>query len=85
MDELAKESVNILVINGTRVVMRPYVAKLKRVFFSNVLPSIPHDVIVDKLKENNITPKSNLSFMRVGTEKAGSPSYVLQATNSCRS
>lgn len=68
VEDLTEEGKNILLVGGIEVAMRPYVAKLKRVIFSNVHPCVPHDVITDKLKELGVQPKSNLTFLRVGVD-----------------
>lgn len=70
VDELTQEENNTIEILGKTVEMRPYIAKLKRVLFSNVLPFIPHDVIVDKLKEFGVVIKTSLTSVRVGTDKS---------------
>lgn len=71
VDQLTKEGNNDIVINGQTAKIRTYVQKSKRVIFSNVHPCIPHDVITDELKLEGITPKSSMSFIRLGIDDIG--------------
>lgn len=71
VDELTKEGNSDIIINGEKLEIRPYVTKAKRVIFSNVHSCIPHDEIIAKLKDYNITPKSNMSFIRLGFDEPG--------------
>lgn len=68
VEKLTQEGNNELEICGTKVTMRPYVARLKRIIFSNLHPCIPNQVILDKLTEFEVVPKSNMTFLRVGAD-----------------
>ena len=71
VDQLTKEGNNIVEIDNHKLKMRPYVMKSKRVIFSNVHPSIPHDEIITVIKAQGITPKSNMSLIKLGFAKTG--------------
>ena len=46
-------------------------SKAKRVIFSNVHPCILHDEIIAVITAKGISPKSNMSFIRLGFEEEG--------------
>ena len=71
VDELTREGNNEIEINGYKLYVRPYVSKAKRIIFSNAHPCIPHDEIISVLTAKGISPKSNMSFIRLGFEEEG--------------
>ncbi|CAG5078487.1 Similar to Transposon TX1 uncharacterized 82 kDa protein (Xenopus laevis) [Cotesia congregata] len=77
--EIANELVDkhkVIMVRGHTVPIRPLIIRNKRIILSNVCPVIPHYVLVDKLKELNITPTSPVSFLRAGLTEPGF-SYIL--------
>lgn len=71
VEDITREGNNIIEIEGHKLKIRPYVTKTKRVILSNVHPYIPHDEIILKLKEKGVTPKSRMSFIRLGFDDPG--------------
>lgn len=53
--EITEEGNNVLKFAAANVLERPYVAKFKRVFFLNVHPCVPPEVIICKLSEFGVT------------------------------
>lgn len=58
------------------VSIRPLIEKNKRVVISNVYPMIPHELILDLLKNSGINPVSPMQHIRAGLNKQGR-SHVL--------
>ncbi|XP_058804786.1 uncharacterized protein LOC131671957 [Phymastichus coffea] len=58
-------------VKDTNLKIRPLVGKNKRVVISNVCPIIPHDLLLNCLKERGITPVSGISHIRAGLSKPG--------------
>ncbi|OXU17350.1 hypothetical protein TSAR_003915 [Trichomalopsis sarcophagae] len=56
--------------------IRPLIEKNKRVVLSNVYPMIPHELLIDLLKQSGITPVSQMQYIRAGLNKQGR-SHVL--------
>ena len=69
VDELTQEGNNLIEFNGHKLKMRSYVSKARRVIFSNVHPCITHDEIITELTARGITPKSNMSFIRLSFDE----------------
>lgn len=65
VNKLVEETKEIK-INTTCISIRPLVTKAKKVTLSNVCPVIPHSVIETKLNEYDVTPQSNILFMKAG-------------------
>ena len=58
-------------INGLTLTIRPLIERNKRVVISNVYPTIPHDVILNSLKNIGINPVSQIHYIRAGLNKPG--------------
>lgn len=51
--------------------IRPLLEKNKRIVISNVCPVIPHDVLVNALKQRGIRIMSQMHYLRAGLNKPG--------------
>ncbi|OXU23280.1 hypothetical protein TSAR_003834 [Trichomalopsis sarcophagae] len=51
--------------------IRPLIEKNKRVVISNVNPIIPHETVLNALKNSGITPISNINYIKASTSKPG--------------
>jgi len=60
-----------LAVQGQNIELRKLYNPDKRIIFANVYPNIPHEIIIEALKENNITPTSPISFLRAGIHIEG--------------
>ena len=60
-----------IIVKGHSINIRPLIEKNKRVVISNVCPVIPHEVLLEALKINGITPVSQMSHIRAGLNKPG--------------
>ena len=58
-------------INSFSLEIRPLIANTNRIIISNVHPVIPNSLIENKLSECNITPKSQILYVRAGYNEAG--------------
>lgn len=56
----------ILVVQGQNIKLRKLYNPDKRIILENVYFNIPHEIIIDALKEYNIKPTSPISILRVG-------------------
>jgi len=61
----------ILVVQGQNIKLRKLYNPDKRIILANVYPNIPHETIIEALKEHNITPTSPISFLRAGLHIEG--------------
>lgn len=61
----------ILVVQGQNIKLRKLYNPDKRIILANVYPNIPHEIIIEALKEHNITPTSPISFLRAGLHIEG--------------
>ena len=57
-------------IGSHTLAIRPLISKHKRIIISNVCPIIPHTVIEAKLREHNVNPVSQITFIRAGMNEA---------------
>jgi hypothetical protein len=69
----SKELANILILDSKNLVVQGQNVKLrklfnpdKRIILANVYPNIPHEIIIQVLKEHSIMPTSPVSFLRGG-------------------
>ena len=71
----SSEAVNRLINNNRTVNIKSHVLQVRLLIskptrytfkVSNVCPIIPHHVIVEKLKESDIIPKSQMLFIKAG-------------------
>ncbi|CAK9799807.1 Transposon TX1 uncharacterized 82 kDa protein [Anthophora quadrimaculata] len=69
-DKLTDNHVKIK-LGAHSLVIRPLIVKSKRIILSNVCPIIPHSFILDELTKLNITPCSQISFIRAGINSPG--------------
>jgi len=53
-------------VNNQTLPLRPLLSRNKRIILSNVCPSIPHDVLVNKLAEYGVKTASSVQFLRAG-------------------
>ncbi|CAI6347178.1 unnamed protein product [Macrosiphum euphorbiae] len=60
-----------LVVQGQNIKLRKLYNPDKRIILANVYPNIPHAIIIEALKEHNITPTSPISFLRAGIHIEG--------------
>jgi len=60
------ESTQTITINDQLIQIRRLINPSKRIVISNVCPSIPNQVIIDALKNINITPVSKIAYLKVG-------------------
>lgn len=67
VDNLLENRTNIL-IGTVSLTIRPLVSKAKRVMISNVQPCIPTSAILDELQKLDITPVSQITPIRTGTQ-----------------
>ena len=67
VDDVVNRFSSIL-INGIEVSLRRLLTPSRRIILSNVCPSIPHDVFVDKIKALGFTTLSPMSFFRAGIQ-----------------
>lgn len=51
--------------------IRPLFTKAQRIIFSNVYPGIPHQAIIDKLKEFNVQEISSVTFIKASLADQG--------------
>ncbi|CAG5075440.1 Similar to Transposon TX1 uncharacterized 82 kDa protein (Xenopus laevis) [Cotesia congregata] len=58
-------------VRDTDIYIRSLISRNKRLILSNVPPIIPNDVIIEKLKESEINPVSNISTLRAGLNIPG--------------
>ena len=70
-ESLTKEGNNSFQMKDRTLKMRLNVSKSRRIVFSNVHLCIPNDIIVDKIKEYGVIPKSNLNIIRLGCSEPG--------------
>ncbi|KAL6256675.1 hypothetical protein P5V15_012792 [Pogonomyrmex californicus] len=63
-----KTNVNI---KSHALTIRPLILESKRVLLSNVCPSIPHDVIINKLTDLGIKCTLAVSFIKAGISESG--------------
>jgi hypothetical protein len=69
-NKLIQDNENI-VVQGQNIKLRKLYNPDKRIILANVYPNIPHETIIEALKENNITPTSPISFLRAGLHIEG--------------
>lgn len=60
-----------LIVQGQNIKLRKLYNPDKRIILANVYPNIPHETIIESLKEHNITPTSPISFLRAGLHIEG--------------
>ncbi|KAF0764435.1 Reverse transcriptase domain-containing protein [Aphis craccivora] len=58
------ESIQTITINDQLIQIRRLINSSKRIVISNVCPSIPNQVITDVLKNINITPVSEIAYLK---------------------
>ena len=71
VESLTKESNNSIQIKEHTLKIRTYINKARRMILSNVHICIPNGVLMDKIKEYGVNPKSNLSIIRMGFSEPG--------------
>jgi len=64
-NKLIRDNEN-LVVQGQNVKLRKLFNPDKRIILANVYPNIPHEIIIQALKEHSIVPTSPISFLRAG-------------------
>lgn len=70
VEQLTTEGNNVITVGSSKLTMRPYIARLKRVILSNVMPFIPDNVIEAKLKEMGIQLRSAITPLRISAGSA---------------
>lgn len=60
------ESTQTITINEQLIQIRRLINPSKRIVIYNVCPSIPNQVILDALKNINITPMSQIVYLKEG-------------------
>lgn len=71
VDRLVCPGNNKINIKSNILEIRPLIVNTQRITFSNVCPIIPHEIIIAKLMEIGITPKSQMTFIRAGINEPG--------------
>ena len=69
--DLLLESTQYITINDQQIPIRRLINPSKRIVISNVCPSIPNHVILDALKNINITPVSEIAYLKAGINIEG--------------
>lgn len=72
--EIVDELINTnqkLIINNQSLEIRRLVSSNKRIIIGNAPPYIPHHLIENKLKEQNLTLTSPINFLNAGIKKPG--------------
>lgn len=69
-NKLIRDNAN-LVVQGQNVKLRKLFNPDKRIILANVYPNIPHEIIIQALKEHSIVPTSPVSFLRAGLHIEG--------------
>lgn len=68
VDTIIKNQDNITV-NNSKIIIRRLVNPALRVIISNVCPTIPHDIITDKLNNLGLTLVSPITFLHAGLKR----------------
>lgn len=69
--ETLTKSHKYITVNNKQINIRPIISPHKRLVISNPPPTIPHEIIINKLKELGIKPTSEMIFLRAGLKKPG--------------
>lgn len=69
-NKLIRDNEN-LVVQGQNVKLRKIFNPDKRIILANVYPNIPHEIIIQALKEHSIVLTSPVSFLRAGLHIEG--------------
>lgn len=70
VQEFTRKYPHIQIQNET-IAIRPYIQQAIRIVISNACPSIPHNIIEEKLISYGIKTLSDMSFIRAGINKEG--------------
>jgi len=71
LSSLIEKSQSILKINDHIISIRGLLSPTKRIIISNVCPSIPNQSILDALMHINISPLSEINFLKAGIKEIG--------------
>jgi len=71
LSSLIEKSHSTLKINDHIIPIRRLLNPAKRIIISNVCPSIPNQSILDALSHINITPLSEINFLKAGIKEIG--------------
>ena len=65
------ESGKEITIGTLTLEIRPLISKATRIIISNACPIIPNDIIIEELSKINITPCSQITYIRAGINDPG--------------
>lgn len=71
-EELVERKLSVI-INNKPLLIKPLIARNKRVVLSNVCPAIPHYILEEELRKLGINPLSSITYLRTGT---ANPKYT---------
>lgn len=71
LNSLLEKTQNTIKINEHIIPIRRLLNPAKRIIISNVCPSIPNQTILDALKQINITPISEINYLKAGIKEIG--------------